>query len=118
VNSGFVGRVLKEIAIKKRGEGRAEIFAACVVWLEIGLGMPPRSGTGVLSSFCTPVCVAPSQNLMCHPGFPRCTVLHSFTAFVTKVLLVSWIFLRPSIELQVPRRLGLVCFIHHFILSI
>lgn len=47
MKSGFVGRVLKEIAIKKRGEGRADTFAACVVWLEIGLRPPPRTGTGV-----------------------------------------------------------------------
>lgn len=52
VNSGFIGRVLKEIAIKKKGR-EGEMFAACVVWLEVGLRRPPRSGAGVV--FCAAV---------------------------------------------------------------
>lgn len=64
VNSGFVGRVLKEIAIKKQGR-EGEMFAACVVWLEIGLRRPPRPGAGVF--LLRGGRAAPSQSLLPPP---------------------------------------------------
>lgn len=96
VNSGFVGRVLKEIAIKKKGR-EGEMFSACVLWLEIGLRRPPRSGAGVFLLRCGRA--APSQSSAPpHPAVPWGTLLRSLTAFLTKVLLVSWILLRPSVD--------------------
>lgn len=116
VNSGFVGRVLKEIAIKKQGR-EGEMFAACVVWLEIGLRRPPRPGAGVF--LLRGGRAAPSQSLL--PPPPRLARWRPVNVlsrrFSERCCWFPGFFLDLLLTTS-SKKTGVVCFIHYFILSI